>query len=327
MSSNHNMPTEPIPVIDESPQSEGISRRRFNVEILLGGLGFGALGAMATEEGMIIYDRYFSDDTPSGNTPEVRTEEAVTGLRDPAKKHLARQITSTFEYSTTEIPYDRAQNINDGRGITAGPDGFTSGTGDLLLVVHRYSVLRPNTPLSKYEPALKKITQSVAPGEMTDDVTGLNGFIETWGETSRTDPVLNQVQDVVSDELYFDPAMKRCEDTGIKTAIGQEIIWDAIIQHGEGEDKDGLPAMMKEVTDRIGVVNGNEVAWLHAFLDVRAEHLKNAAEEKTREGWLAAVSRVDALRSILDSGNLELDLSKGPISWTVYGDSFTLKQS
>ena len=52
-----------------------------------------------------------------------------------ATKHRAEQIISSFENSTTEIQYAYAEDIGDGRGITAGRAGFTSRTHDLLQVV------------------------------------------------------------------------------------------------------------------------------------------------------------------------------------------------
>ena len=71
---------------------------------------------------------------------------------DDDRKRRAAQITSTFENSTTELQYDYAENIGDGRGITAGRAGFTSATSDLLLLVRRYTELKPDNPLAPYLP-------------------------------------------------------------------------------------------------------------------------------------------------------------------------------
>src|ERR671927_1439694 len=62
---------------------------------------------------------------------------------DAERKHRAAQITSTFENSTLELQYDYVENVGDGRGVTAGRAGFTSATGDLLLVVRRYTEAKP----------------------------------------------------------------------------------------------------------------------------------------------------------------------------------------
>lgn len=246
------------------------------------------------------------------------------GLVDaPTKKTLASGIISTFENSSTKIKYDYAEDIDDGRGITAGRAGFTSGTSDLLEVVGLYVGLSPGNVLEQYLPALQAIDDLP---EEDRDTKGLDGFVEAWAQASNTDPALNLVQDQVADELYFYPAMRYAEEANVRSSLGQLIIWDTIIQHGEGEatgddrDPDGLPAIMQEVLDTAGPVTNNEAAWLATFLDTREKHLLNAADPETREGWRDSVSRVnDALRPLLNSGNLTLS---PPFEWSVYGDSF-----
>src|SRR5690348_1229720 len=48
------------------------------------------------------------------------------------QKARAEMLTSLFENGTPVTQYAFAQDIGDGRGITAGRAGFTTGTGDLL---------------------------------------------------------------------------------------------------------------------------------------------------------------------------------------------------
>lgn len=254
-----------------------------------------------------------------GAAPTISTETAPgddRGLIDPVKKLRASQITSTFENSTTEIQYGYAENIEDGRGITAGRAGFTSGTSDLLEVIERYTEKQPGNSLERYLPALRAIDSMPEDARNTE---GLDGFIETWSQASDTDPLLNQTQDEVVDELYFNPAMQRAEAIGVRSSLGQLIMWDTIIQHGEGDDLDGLPAIVREVSSIAGSATGNEAEWLDVFLRIREQHLVNAADPDTREAWRASVSRVSALRLFLANGNLALDL---PFEWTVYGDAF-----
>lgn len=242
------------------------------------------------------------------------------GLADPQTELRAARIISTFENSTTDIQYDYAENLDDGRGITAGRAGFTSGTGDLLQVVQRYAEQRPTSGLAGYLAALRAV-------DGTDSTAGLDAFPAAWKEASDTDPLLNQIQDQVTDELYFDPAMQRAQQLGVRTALGQLILWDTIVQHGGGDDPDGLPAIQNEVVARYGAViqngtaTGNEAAWLADFLQVRRAHLLDPADPSTGQAWRDSVSRVDALQSMLDTGNLDL---RPPLTWQVYGDQFTL---
>ena len=252
---------------------------------------------------------------PAPALPDTRAGSA--GLMDPQTMLRAARIVSTFENSTTEIQYGYAEDIADGRGITAGRAGFTSGTGDLLEVVRRYAQQRLASGLADYLPALERVNGS-------DSTEGLSGFPEVWKRTSETDPLLNQIQDRVADELYFQPAMNHARQLGVATALGQLIVWDTILQHGEGhpsDDPDGLPAIMNDVLAEYGTVAGNEAAWLANFLRVRRAHLLDPADAATRDAWRDSVSRVDALQSILDTGNLDL---RPPLAWDVYGDSFVL---
>jgi chitosanase len=238
----------------------------------------------------------------------------VQNLNNPAIAHRAEQIISSFENSTLIIKYDVAEDIDDGRGITAGRAGFTSGTGDLLAVIQRYTQLKPMNVLIKYLPALQSDNK-------TDSTDGLNGFAADWKQAVDSDPLLVQAQDDVYNELYFDPALKYDKQTGISTAVGQLIILDTIVQHGAGDDPDGLPAIIKTTTNKLGKVNNNEQAWLKLFLENRRKVLHDPSDKSTTAAWRESISRVDALESILNSGNPTL---QNAISWKVYGDSYNL---
>lgn len=257
----------------------------------------------------------------------------LPGLKDPAKRLNAESIISTFENSTTEIRYSYAERLEDGRGITAGRSGFTSGTNDLLEVVglYRDKVVQSGgdehaNQLVQYLPALQAIQDEKAkngdPYGMSASTEGLDGFEGVWQSTSENDPLLNEAQDDVYTELYFNPAMEAANEAGVTTPLGQLIILDTIIQHGGGDGPDGLASLIAETQSKIGPLQENEEQWLRAFLKVRTKHLNNPADSSTREAWRESVDRVRALRTILLSGNTQLER---PINWSVYGDPFTLE--
>jgi len=255
--------------------------------------------------------------------PTIKETEAFTdtveGLRDPAVLHRAEQIISTFENSTTEIQYDYAEELDDGRGITAGRAGFTSETGDLLLVVQAYADMgnEDSELVTRYLPILKAIENGDE-----DAAEDLGGFIEVWKEAAKEQD-LRDAQDLVYKQLYLEPALKRADDVGVKTALGQTIILDTIIQHGEGDDVDGLPSIMDEAKKKAGTPENQEEKWLNVFLDIRKNHLLHAADPETRHAWMDSVDRVEALRSILATKNMSLT---PPITWTVYGDPFSITE-
>jgi len=232
--------------------------------------------------------------------------------RDPERKYRAAQITSSFENSTLDLQYDYVENIGDGRGLTAGRAGFTSATGDLLLLVRRYGAASPHNVLAPYLPCLETIIG-------TDSVQGLSGFPDAWTEAAE-DPDFRRLQDQLVDELYFDPAMRMAADLGVETPLGQLVIWDTMIQHGAG-GSDGTRAIIEETQKNVGAVRRDESAWLDAFLDVRLRHLLRMYPATTQDADVSSESRVDALRSLLHGGNLALE---PPLTWEVYGDKFRL---
>src|SRR3954471_9451256 len=231
---------------------------------------------------------------------------------DAERKHRAAQITSTFENSTLELQYDYVENIGDGRGITAGRAGFTSATGDLLLLIRRYTEGKPDNVLGPHIAPLEAVNG-------TDSEKGLDGFAEAWADAAK-DPDFQGLQDQLVDELYFIPAMTMAADLGIKTPLGQLILWDTMIQHGTGGEN-GTWAIVRETERNVGPVGRSESAWLDAFLDTRLRHLLPMYRGTTESADVSSQSRVDALRSLLQGGNLTLE---PPLTWKVYGDRFEL---
>jgi chitosanase len=246
---------------------------------------------------------------PRGVDPR---DPALSLTVDAARKRVAAQMTSTFENATVEIQYDYVENIGDGRGITAGRAGFTSGTGDLLLLVRRYTEAEPGNVLAKYIPALEAV-------DGTDSEDGLDGFAEDWAAAAR-DPGQRQLQDDLVDELYFEPAMAMAADAGVRTPLGQAILWDTMIQHGAGGEN-GTREIIAEARAGYGEVGEDEAAWLDAFLDVRLRHLLETYADTTEDAEESSRSRIDALRSLVDGDELALQL---PLRWEVYGQEFSL---
>lgn len=238
------------------------------------------------------------------------------GLTDPSLQKRAAQIMSTFENSTTTVQYAYAENIHDGRGITAGRAGFTSATGDLLEVVEQYTKQKPTNSLAQYLPALKA-------DNGTDSTKGLEHFVPDWQTAAKHDSQLRTAQDAVFNNEYLTPALQQAKSAGVRTAVGQLVILDTIVQHGDGSDPDGLPAILNETEKQYGAVHRNEQRWLIDFLEVRKRHLESPADPSTRAAWRESVDRVTALESIVDSGNESLT---NAITWTVYGDHYSLPQ-
>ncbi|HEX6705961.1 MAG TPA: chitosanase [Albitalea sp.] len=233
-------------------------------------------------------------------------------LTDARKKDIAMQIVSSAENSSLDwkAQYAYIEDIGDGRGYTAGIIGFCSGTGDMLELVEAYSRTSPSNVLSKYLPALRRVNGSASHSGLDPN------FPRDWRAAAQ-DTVFRQAQDHERDTVYFNPAVGQAKADGLR-ALGQFIYYDAIVMHGPGEDSVSFggirkAAMSKAKTPAQG---GSEVTYLNAFLDARVKAMKT--EEAHSD-----TSRVDtAQRVFLNNGNLDLNT---PLSWKVYGDSYTIR--
>ncbi|MFB6988855.1 chitosanase [Streptomyces sp. NPDC056178] len=235
------------------------------------------------------------------------------GLDDPAKKEIAMKLVSSAENSSLDwkAQYKYIEDIDDGRGYTAGIIGFCSGTGDMLRVVERYAKARPGSPLARFVPALRAVRGS-------DAHDGLGRpFTEAWAEAAA-DPAFRSAQDAERDRSYFDPAVARAEADGLG-ALGQFVYYDAYVMHGY-DDSDGAAGFRTIRREALSAVapparGGDEAAYLNAFLDARVAAMrKEAAHSDT--------SRVEtAQRVFVKEGRLGLQT---PLRWRVYGDSYRI---
>ncbi len=244
-------------------------------------------------------------------TVKVTVKAAPVDLTDPRKKEIAMELVSSAENSSLgwKAQYKYIEDIDDGRGYTAGIIGFCSGTGDMLDLVELYTTRKPGNVLARYLPALRKVNG-------TDSHRGLDpNFPKDW-RAAAADPVFRQAQNDERDRVYFNPAVAQAKADGLR-ALGQFVYYDAIVMHGPGTDPVSFggirkTAMKKAKTPAQG---GDEVAYLNAFLDARK------AAMKTEEAH-SDTSRVDtAQRVFLKNGNLDLD---PPLRWKVYGDSYQI---
>ncbi|MEI5097786.1 chitosanase [Streptomyces sp. PmtG] len=255
--------------------------------------------------------------TPAAGATPVRhagaPAAAAVGLDDPAKKEIAMKLVSSAENSSLDwkAQYKYIEDIGDKRGYTAGIIGFCSGTGDMLDLVELYAQRKPGNVLEKYLPALRRVNGS-------DSHAGLDpNYTKDWAKAAK-DPAFQQAQNDERDRVYFDPAVKRGKADGIGV-LGQFAYYDAIVMHGDGGDSTSFSNIRKRAlrTAKPPAQGGDEVTYLHAFLDARVWAMKQeAAHEDT--------SRVDtAQRVFLNKKNLTLN---PPLDWKVYGEPYHISR-
>lgn len=236
---------------------------------------------------------------------------ASAGLTDPVKKDIAMQLVSSAENSSLDwkAQYAYIEDIGDGRGYTAGIIGFCSGTSDMLELVTAYTATEPGNPLAEYLPALAAVNGS-------DSHEGLDpGFTAAWSKAAK-DPVFQAAQDLERDTVYFDPAVAKAKADGLPT-LGQFIYYDAIVMHGPGEDDVSFGGIRNAAMEHATLPSkgGDVTVYLNAFLDER-ERVMNLEEAHTDTTRVSTAQRV-----FVREGNLDLDT---PLSWKVYGDSFSI---
>ena len=251
-----------------------------------------------------------STDTVHGNTSDSKAtyngKEVTSEL-----KGVCLQMTTACENSSTTFDYNYAENIGDGRGITFGIIGFTTGTYDGNQLIKYYTQLNPNNSLAKYIPALDKIDAGKRDSEgKSDDTTGLENFISDVKACS--DPLFKQAQLYELDNLYWNPAVKLANSIGAKDNLTLAFIYDTCVNHGPDGAKDYINTVKGELggTPASGI---DENEFLSKFMEYRYDDLA----EDDPEGK----NRVNAFKKLLESGNFDL---KAPFEFKVYGDTYKI---
>ena len=243
--------------------------------------------------------------------PHAYALQAV-GLDDPAKKEIAMKLVSSAENSSLDwkAQYKYIEDIDDGRGYTAGIIGFCSGTGDMLELVELYADRKPGNVLAKYLPALRRV-------DGTDSHDGLDpNYTKDW-KTAANDTRLPAAPRTTS--ATVSTSTRRCrqgKSDGLRT-LGQFCYYDAIVMHGPGSDSTSFGGIRKRALEKAKPPSqgGNETTYLNAFLDARVWAMK-------QEEAHSDTSRVDtAQRVFLRNGNFDLNT---PLDWKVYGDRYHL---
>jgi chitosanase len=228
------------------------------------------------------------------------------------QKTRAEALTSLFENGTPVVQYDYAENLHDGRGITVGRAGFTTGTEDAQLVVERYTKLIPQNPLARFLPRLQQISKAPENSAARASTVGLVGFAAAW-KLAAKDARFKAAQDAEVNATYYVPSQRLADKLGLQTPLARGQLYDAIIQHGEGTDPDGLPALINRANKAAGgspAQGVDEKKWFSAFLSQRRKDLEHSFNTSSRKEWADSVDRVGVYEDLVRVGNWQLN---GPI--------------
>jgi len=226
---------------------------------------------------------------------------------DYDQRRVADEIISVFENNTTDIQYDYAQDIDDGRGVTVGRVGFTTETGDLIELLKRYSN-------SVIDNGLKKYIDILESNSTFDSNQTKNQFISDWQNEARDSELLRDIQDKLTDEFYYYPAIQRAYDLNLTLPVSLLVMYDTNVQHGmdheyiDGEYIAGLNDIIKNTEKK-----SSEVEWIKEFLGNREYVLENT------KGWEKTSYRLIELWDILEE-NKYLD------PFTMYVDKWDYQE-
>ncbi len=250
------------------------------------------------------------DATETGTPTET---DVVTATGDISEDTLRKEVfalVSSAENSSTDYAeqYQYIEDIGDGRGYTAGIIGFTSGTGDLLDVVNRYTELKPENELEKYISALQKVNGTDSHGGLGD------AFVADWKTAAQSDEMIQAQNDILNAQ-YMCPAIAYAKEDGL-SPLGQYIYYDALVVHGSGDSIDCFEAIRDAALTKAAAPSdgGSEYDYLTAFLDARIPVMQ-------MEDAHSDLSRIDTQRKFLEESNYNLEL---PLEWNMYGDFFIL---
>ena len=223
----------------------------------------------------------------------------------------------------SQLDYDQNYNsvsgdISDGRGITAGIIGFTTGTGDMNNMLGYYNKISPNNHLAGYK----------------DHMDHINGkqFEKDWHNAYKDDKdrFIKAQNHEVKKEVMND-AVKYAKKDGL-SQLGQYIYFDALVKHGPGNNYQDAPRewgfqairhYAQENNVKTPAEGGDESKYLKNFVGKRYDATNDENDHNPDMDTDGTTDRLDFQMQQLDNGNLDLAL---PLSFKMNNTPFYLNQ-
>ena len=209
-------------------------------------------------------------------------------------------------------------DISDGRGITAGIIGFTTGTGDMNDMLGYYNKISPNNHLAGYK----------------DHMDHINGkqFEKDWHNAYKDDKdrFIKAQNHEVKKEVMND-AVKYAKKDGL-SQLGQYIYFDALVKHGPGNNYQDAPRewgfqairhYAQENNVKTPSEGGDESKYLKNFVGKRYDATNDENDHNPDMDTDGTTDRLDFQMQQLDNGNLDLAL---PLSFKMNNTPFDLNQ-
>ena len=217
------------------------------------------------------------------------------------QKHAIDCILSVFETGRvpTAASYSTCTILRDGAGISYGKHQATDNAGSLDKIVQKY-IAAGGAQAEALKPYVARLaaneTAKLNPSAPPEWAQSLVNILKQAG----ADPKMQQAQDEVFDENYWNPAVNHAKAIGLATALGHAVIYDTCIHSGPGR-----VATHRAAFPQASPANGgSEQEWVKAYVAARKAWLlsnKNPIVQKT-------IYRMEAFENLMAAGNWALTL-------------------
>ncbi|KAL1923630.1 uncharacterized protein VTP21DRAFT_8610 [Calcarisporiella thermophila] len=242
-----------------------------------------------------------------------------TTFSDHGRK-MAQLITNVFENGNKQFQYQYVEYLGDGRGYTSGRIGFTTGTNDAYRLIKKY-YKKKKSPLSRFLPELKRLSDLSFCSTKRDDISGLKGYKKAWKRAACKDADFRKAQDKAVQQMYMEPALRFAGYAKVKTELGKAMLYDVIIQHGwQYTEPDINIWRLINLSGGPRRKNESESSFLMRLITTRREMACCANDDV----WPESASRMDDWMTVIRSKNFDL---KKPVVLKNFGVTVTGKEN
>jgi chitosanase len=214
----------------------------------------------------------------------------------------AKAVVNVFETGRVRGNYGSVTLLaGDSGHLTYGRSQTTLASGNLFLLLRGYC----NQPTAAFRAQLEPFLPRLLQTDLSLDTdTGFRDLLRDAGD----DPVMQQEQDRFFDAHYFDPAIRLATDRGVRSVLGQTVVYDSVV-HGS------FKRIVARVGRSIGTGAGEvtEQQWITSYVDERRAWLSQQKDPLPR-----TVYRMDSFRSLIIANSWEL-----PLPLSVHGVTIT----
>lgn len=216
------------------------------------------------------------------------------------QKCVIQAIVNVFETGKPSGDYARvALAKGDAGHLSYGRSQASLASGNLSRLVRDYCE-EPGAlharELSAYLPLLESRDLTL------DSDAGLHALLRDAG----ADPAMYRAQDAIFDRVYWEPAVRAAQATGIETALGIAVVYDSFIHGGWVRMRDATAASLGVPAAQPQILAGgrSEPGWIGRYISVRRNWLASHANPLLR----LTTYRVDTFAVLVAAGNWTLAL-------------------